>query len=789
MFRPRPFVLLVALIAARSVAQGQCGVPIATFPYQEDFEAGPAWTAGGTSSDWAWGTPAHPTINSAGGGLNSWCVGGLTGSFYSLGQQSWLESPCFDFSNLQYPWISFQLFWEVERQYDGLVLQYSLNGGTTYQNVGAFGDPVDCLNDNWYNEDYVNNLSTANPRHGWSGRIGATVGSCSGGMGSAGWVTAKHCMTGLAGEPSVRFRFLFGAGTACNNYDGIGIDDVFIGEAPANAASFTYTCSGNQVTFQHTNTLCPTSYAWDFDDPASGAQNASTLAAPSHTFPGPGTYDVTFTVAGPCNAPSTVTVPVMILGVTITAVDPQCTPNSGSCTAVVTGGSAPYAYAWSPGGQGTAAITGLAAGTYDVTVSATGACAGTASATLVAPSAPVTLTLSATDVSCSGGTDGSASVTANGGVAPFDVLWSPGGQTSTAITNLAVGTYDVQVTDAAGCVVDTTVVIDEPAALVVTAMPDVAICNGSSLTLTASTSGGTGTATYAWNPAGPNVGPAVTTVYSVTATDANGCVSAPDQVTVTVGSAVVPAIDHTAPAGCAPWCVDFSSPTVAAQYDWDFGDGGNGQGAALAHCYAEAGTYDVTLTVTDAAGCTGTASLVGVIEVYPLPAAAFLSAPAVALVSDPSFTFTSMGGGASQFDWTFGDPAGSTATGPSTSFTYPGLGCYTVELLATSADGCTDRTEADVCVEDEYTFYAPNAFTPNGDAINDVFGVVTSVRQPSQYVLRVFDRWGGELWSTSDRNAVWTGETVEQGVYAWTLELRDATGELRKHRGHVLLLR
>lgn len=768
----------------------QCvGPAIATFPHLEDFEAGPVWMVGGTASDWAWGTPAHPTINSAGGGVNSWCVGGLTGSFYNLGQLAYIESPCFDLSALQYPWISFKIFWEVERQYDGMVLQYSLNGGATYTNVGAYGDPVDCLNDNWYNEDNVNNLTSASPRHGWSGRVGPSAGSCSGGMGSGAWVTAKHCLSSLAGEPSVRFRFLFGAGTACNSYDGIGIDDVLLSEAPPNNAAFSYTCNGNQVTFINTSALCPNQFTWDFGDPGSGALNTSTVQNTAHNYPGPGTYDVTFTAAGPCNAPSTVVVPITILDVSVTGTDPQCIASSGSATAVVTGSAGPFTYLWSPGGQTSATITGLVAGTYSVEVTAPGACGGIASVTLNAPSSPLALTLSSTDVLCDGGTDGTAGVIASGGVAPVDLLWSPGGQTTSTITGLSAGSYTVTVSDAAGCVVDTAITVNGPPPLVVTAMPDASICSGASIALTATTAGGTGATALAWNPAGPNVSPTSTTTYTVTATDANGCVSPGDGVTITVGSAILPVIATSFPVGCAPWCVDFSTATPGASFDWAFGDGTSATGSSITHCYTAADNYDVSLTVTDVDGCSGVISMPDLVTVQPVPDASFVPTPAVAIISDPVFLLSNTSSGAQDFSWTFGDPAGSTSVETSPAFTYPAIGCYPVELVALSDAGCADTARAELCVEDEFTLYVPNTFTPNDDGINDAFSIVTSVRDPQDFELRVFDRWGGELWNTADRTMWWSGQGTADGIYAWTLSLRDATGTLRKARGHVVLLR
>ena len=784
-----PILLAVGLLWANGLVLGQCGPVINTFPHLEDFESGPVWVDGGTASDWAWGTPAHATINGAGGGVNSWCVGGLTGSFYNLGQQAYIESPCYDFSSLQYPWISFKIFWEVERQYDGMVLQYSLNGGSSYTNVGAFGDPVDCLNDNWYNEDYVNNLTTASPRNGWSGRMGPTAGSCSGGNGSGAWVTAMHCMYGLAGASSVRFRFLFGAGTACNSYDGIGIDDVLIQNATPNNAAFTYTCIGNQVTFLNSSSLCPNVFAWDFGDPASGALNTSTVQNTAHTFSAAGTYDVSLTVSGPCNAPSTIAQTITIVETTITATDPQCIASSGSAAAVVSGGVGPFTYLWSPGGQTTASISGLPAGTYTVDVSGPNTCGSSATSTLNPVASPLSVTLTNTDVSCASGTDGSATATVNGGTAPVDLLWSTGGQTTSSITGLSAAVYTVTISDGAGCQLDTTVTVDEPLPLTVTAMADASICSGASLTLTATSAGGTGAVAFAWSPAGPSVSPTVTTTYSVIATDANGCTSAADPVDVNVGNAITPIITNSLAQGCAPWCVDFSTVTAGVTFTWAYSDGASGSGASVSHCFADAGSFDVTLTVTDADGCSGTLNAPDLVTVAPIPEASFVPAPSVAIISSPTFILNNTSGGGLNFVWSFGDPQGSTSTAPSPSITYSAVGCYTVELLATNDAGCADAERMELCVEDEFALYVPNTFTPNDDGLNDVFGVITSVRDPQAFELRVFDRWGGELWVSTDANTPWTGATVPDGVYAWTVNLLDATGKQRKQRGHVVLLR
>src|ERR1700739_860069 len=109
------FILIIWLGFSQSL-KSQC---ITAFPHVDDFETAPTWTAftaptsTWTSSDWAWGHPNHAyVIQSAGSGNNCWCVGKLTGAFYNFWQQSYVQSPCFDFTNLQYPHVKFKLFYD-----------------------------------------------------------------------------------------------------------------------------------------------------------------------------------------------------------------------------------------------------------------------------------------------------------------------------------------------------------------------------------------------------------------------------------------------------------------------------------------------------------------------------------------------------------------------------------------------------------------------------------------------------------------------------------------------------
>ena len=224
---------------------------------------------------------------------------------------------------------------------------------------------------------------------------------------------------------------------------------------------------------------------------------------------------------------------------------------------------------------------------------------------------PVSATISTTsDVSCNGGSDGSATVTPGGGNQPYTYLWSIGNQTGQTVNNLIAGTYTVTVTGSGGSGSATaTTVITQPTAIVVNVSVVGSInCSQSSVTATASASGGAGQYTYAWsnlntaNPATYFNGGA----HSLTVTDANGCTkvslfniiqnTTPPTATATAG--IISCSQPTT-------TVQASSSTTNAVYAWS---GPNtftsSQQTATVNA---AGTYTVTVT-NPVNGCTNTAT-------------------------------------------------------------------------------------------------------------------------------------------------------------------------------------
>jgi gliding motility-associated-like protein len=529
----RVLILTFSFCAVWSGSRAQCGTPISTFPYNEGFEAtNGGWTTGGTASDWAWGTPSKPVITGAASGTKCWIVGGLTGSQYNDGEASWLQSPCFDFAAVQYPYISFNVFWETEQRFDGASIQYSTNLGASWTNLGSVSEPASCLNNNWFNYSPIQYIgSLASVRDGWSGNIQSTSGSCLGGNGSNGWVNATHAMPNLAGQPNVIFRFIFGAGTQCNAYDGFAVDDIMIGEAPPNNASFSFSCSNsNTVNFTNTSALCPAT-SWDFGDPASGPNNTSTAANPTHVFSGPGTYTITLTATGPANAPSTTTQTVNILGLTTNVIsNNNCFgDNNGSASvSVIPAAAAPFFYTWNTNPpQNSATVSGLAGGTFTVTVNANNSCQATASVVITEPAA-LAHTVSIVQPGCSVAT-GSATINETGGTAPYTYAWFPSGGNGPTATGLAPGTYTVTVTDSKGCIDNVSVNIQNatPPAIAVTDKDDVSCFGLRDGSATALATGGNAPYSYTWNTVPAQTTPTAMNLgagnYAVTVIDNNGC--------------------------------------------------------------------------------------------------------------------------------------------------------------------------------------------------------------------------------------------------------------------------
>jgi gliding motility-associated-like protein len=323
---------------------------------------------------------------------------------------------------------------------------------------------------------------------------------------------------------------------------------------------------------------------------------------------------------------------------------------------------------------------------------------------------------------------------------------------------------------------------------------NIAVCEGTSFTLNA-----TGANSYTWDQGMvngiPNTLNPGTYVFHVTGTSADGCLAS-DSLEVIVYATPSPQISVNLNNGCAPLNVVFTASGInpGGLFDWNFGNGLSGTGNPVAANYSASGIYDVSLTYTDANGCTAIVTANDLIEVFPTPDAAFTFSPQQPDVLNPEVVFQNNSTGANNYVWYFGDSTQSTEINP--THMYPGqAGSYTVTLVASNG-GCTDSVQLVVTIQDIVLFYVPNAFAPDADGKNDVFiPVFSSGIDPEDYHLMIFNRWGELIFETHNTTQGWDGHHKGQGpvkddVYVWKIEFKETMSAKRQVLyGHVTLIK
>jgi large repetitive protein len=362
-------------------------------------------------------------------------------------------------------------------------------------------------------------------------------------------------------------------------------------------------CNGKATASASGGTL-PYTYAWS---PSGGsAATASSLC--------PGIYTITVTDYHGCTATATVTI-TQPLPLTVTippGFNLSCNGNcNGTASVIVTGGTTPYTYAWTPSGGSGSTASNLCAGSYTVTVTDNNGCTATSSITITQPPPIIATITSSTNLTCNGNCNGAATVSASGGTSPYNYSWMPGGSTNLTVTGLCAGTYTVTVTDSHFCMVTVSVTITQPPVLTASISTVMNVtCNGNCNGLaTVTAGGGTAPYTYSWNPVGGSGATASALCaggYTVTVTDNNGC-TATVSVTITQASTLTASITSSTNVTCNGNCngtatVSANGGATPYTYAWS-PSGGNGA-TASSLC---PGIYFVT--VTDNNGCSATATV------------------------------------------------------------------------------------------------------------------------------------------------------------------------------------
>jgi gliding motility-associated-like protein len=532
---------------------------------------------------------------------------------------------------------------------------------------------------------------------------------------------------------------------------------------------------------------------------------------------------------------------------------PDCGINNGAINVTVTQGSGNYTYAWQPGGQSTQDVSNLSAGNYNLTLTdVTQGCSIDTIFSLSNPNAPTINNVQVTNERCTGDNNGSITVTASGGTGQLNYTWSPSLPNSASQSNLSPGPYSFTITDANNCVVtgsrtilagtrpDASGVVTNPSCnnndgqITISVLPigsyQYVLSNGAQngsgqfsslpqgsyqvfvidgngcrdtvgLNLVASGpilstissqnvscfGANDGSIVlnnvlpnyqYSWSIQGlqgSSLSGLASNTYSVTITDGLGCslvlstvISSPSPVIVSLGQDTV--ICGTS------FRINAGNPGLT--FAWST----NEQVQEIT--IINSGTY--TVTVSDANGC----SAVNSINVQIFPPVSINLRRDTTIFSGESVLLTSIvngGSGVGNYVWTPTEflscsNCQTPISTPNDTIAYfvryiDSLGCVATDLI-------------NIYIDEEFAFYYPNAFTPNGDSNNDIYIVfgrgVETVR------FSIFNRWGEKVFESTSMTQGWDGkykgEMQPPGVYVLSATATFFNGQTIRRMGSVTLI-
>jgi gliding motility-associated-like protein len=519
----------------------------------------------------------------------------------------------------------------------------------------------------------------------------------------------------------------------------------------------------------------------------------------------PGTYTCQVTLSNGCTGTVTVTVGANPVAYSATSTVVSCPGGAdGTATANMAPVVGTLSFAWNdPAAQTTQTATGLAAGSYTCTITSNIGCTGTANVTVTEIPGMIT-SMAKTDVTCHAANNGSMSVTVTQGTPPYSYAWDHSASTSHIANDLYVGMSTVTVTDSHGCIVTDSETLAQPDALQITYVtPDQIICPEASTTISVTGAGGNGPLnnnyTFTWKENGVVIGTGTSIVvdpvdsgtqYCVELTEACGSPSTDTCMMITFPTPLNPLYTPNKPYTCLPGVLEFYLDPASIDADdpidsliVEFGNGDEGVvygNDTIRYTYTAAGIYTIDVTVISELGCMTTATYPGIANVIANPVADFT------MSANPTTFFETVvkmqdKSSPSVVSWSWisngSDPNTSTYQNPTFHFPEGIVATYTIQLAVETPEGCVDTVERILTVNSDIIFYAPNAFTPDGDEFNQTWKFFVSGIDEYDFELMIFDRWGEVIWETHDVNSSWDGTyngmPVKEGTYTWVARVKD----------------
>lgn len=227
------------------------------------------------------------------------------------------------------------------------------------------------------------------------------------------------------------------------------------------------------------------------------------------------------------------------------------------------------------------------------------------------------------------------------------------------------------------------------------------------------------------------------------------------------------------------------------KFQWSMGDGTTSSSISPEHRYAKTGVYDVTLIGTSDAGCSDTLTRENAVIIHERPEARFAYTELSSWETNTEVQFNDRSTGRiNAWDWdieTFG-----TEIVQNPIVVFSDTGHFNVRLIVTNEQECKDTATEQIFLIPETNVFIPNTFTPNGDELNDLFGV-KGVLYATSFQFEIYNRWGARLFSATDPRDEWNGsfkgETVPAGMYLYKISFTDLKGESFEYEGTVNVLR
>jgi gliding motility-associated-like protein len=275
---------------------------------------------------------------------------------------------------------------------------------------------------------------------------------------------------------------------------------------------------------------------------------------------------------------------------------------------------------------------------------------------------------------------------------------------------------------------------------------------------------------------------------------ANGCeVTASEEITVISDPTIQ--FQGGPLTGCPPHLVSFTNLSMtetATTYLWHFGDGQTSPAANASHVYEFSGNFSVTLEMNAGGYCAQELILTqnNMIGIQDVPQAGFDITPNQVDILTPIVTYESLASEGAECFYSFGD--GGSSSDCSGQYTYSDGGLFNVTQTVVNAAGCTSTATGQVAVNGS-VFYAPNAFTPNNDGLNDVW--IPVALGVTEYEMKIFNRWGELIWKTRDPAEPWLGQVHDgdhyapDGLYFWEAWIEDQIHYPTTYSGHLQLIR